>query len=618
MLLDGTVKAKGRFLSTLRTVSIASGARLSAKEAVSRSFPTLKAKSYCRPSTVIAKEEEVIMDTKYGRKDLSADVLIIGGGIAGLTAAVSIKERSPDLNVLIVEKQTSGYSGKANKGGGVLQYFDLNRIKPEIFAEYHAHSVGCYLGDQELMVKYVSMNNAMLDKLVEWGAKLPKNEDGSYSVTPTGPMTAMIGVDLDITVKVRQTAEKKGVKIIDKVTVSDLITKDGKITGATGYSILDGTFYTFSAKAVVLATGSQNYRIGPMWSNGRGDGIAAAYRAGAELRNTEFGNFAQLVQSHSHHECVFGENYMYNCAGENVTKNFRYFPEADISSTAISEWFIQMSAARGPISLRIKEDRSNDGMMTLWDRPYGLPFWKLNHRGSEKDNNEVCPMFIGEQSPVKVGHDMMTTVQGLYAIGDVSYCGSAAPGAVPAPPGRNRGSGILNAVFAGIVCAEGASDTAISKNALPLDEKQIEASIERVYSPLSRESGCTAKDVIRLVQKAVGPMEQSVYMSAQRIAIALRYVEKAKELLGTMKAVDFHDLLACHEAEAMVLCAEMQFRSSDMRKESRGWFLREDYTQMDNKNWLKWIVVQCKNGEMTFRTEDVPYKKWKVQPYIAD
>ena len=153
------------------------------------------------------------------------------------------------------------------------------------------------MGDQELMIKYVNMNNLMFDKLVQWGARVPKREDGSYAVMPTGPMTAMITIDLDVTIKVRQTAEKMGVKILDKITVSDLLTSDGKIAGATGYSILDGKFYTVNAKAVVLATGSQNYRVGSMWSSGRGDGIAAAYRAGAEMRNVEFGNFAQLVEN---------------------------------------------------------------------------------------------------------------------------------------------------------------------------------------------------------------------------------------------------------------------------------------------------------------------------------
>jgi succinate dehydrogenase/fumarate reductase flavoprotein subunit len=555
------------------------------------------------------------MDITYGRENHKADILIIGGGIGGLTAAVSIKELNPALDIMIVEKQTSGYSGKANKGGGVLQYFDLTRIKPEEFVAYHANAIGCFLGDQDLMATYVSMNNLMLDKLVEWGARLPKREDGSYAVIPTGPMTAIIGVDLDITLKVRQTAEKMGIKILDKLTVSDLLTTDGKIAGAVGYSLLDGTFHTMNAKAVVLATGSQNYRVGPMWSSGRGDGIAAAYRAGAEMRNTEFGNFAQLVKVRSHQEVVYGENFMYNKQDVHVTKNFRTGPEPDISSTAIEEWYRQMSADQGPITLK-QEHASGGGLSGLWDRPYGQTFWRLNEESAAAADTdmEVCPMLIGEQSPVKVGHNMMTTIPGLFAVGDISYCGSAAPGAVPAPPGRNRGSGILNAVFAGMMCAQGAADTAKASGLPAVDEAQVSACMARAYAPLLRERGCTAKDVIRLVQKAVGPMEQSVYMSAHRIETALRYVEKAKELLPELKANDFHELLSCHEAEAMVLSAEMQFRAAQLRRESRGWFLREDYPNTDNKNWLKWIIVKRQNEDMIFNTEDVPYKTWPVQP----
>lgn len=560
------------------------------------------------------------METKFGRENLSTDVLIVGGGIAGLTAAVAIKEENPNLSVLIVEKQTCGYSGKANKGGGVLQYFDMTKMKAEEFAAYHANVIGCFLGDQELMIKYVNMNNLMFDKLVQWGARVPKREDGSYAVMPTGPMTAMISIDLDVTIKVRQTAEKMGVKILDKITVSDLLTSDGKIAGATGYSILDGKFYTFNAKAVVLATGSQNYRVGSMWSCGRGDGIAAAYRAGAEMRNAEFGNFAQLVKIRSHSEVVFGENFMYNKLGEHVTKNFRTGPEPDISSTAVSEWYKQMTANTGPIVLKREQPpgRGGGGPMRGPDRPYGARFWELNHERAEAvdgEDMEVCPMLIGEQSPVKTDHDMQTTIPGLFAIGDVSYCGSAAPGAVPAPPGRNRGSGILNAVFAGMMCAKAAAATG-GKPGLPsIDEKQVDACVERAYAPMLRENGVKAKDVVRMVQKAVGPMEQMVYMSAHRIDTAMHYVEKAKEMLGMLQADDFHELLNCHEAEAAVLSAEMQFKASQMRKESRGWFLREDYPETDNDNWLKWIIVKKQGDAMTLSTEDVPWQKWPVKPH---
>ena len=553
---------------------------------------------------------------RYGRENLRADILIIGWWSAGLTAAISLKEINPELDVLVVEKQTAGYSGKACRGGGVLQYFDFDKITPEQFVEYHVHNIGCYLGDQELLLKYVSMNNHMLDKLVEWDAKLPKRADGSYAVIPTGPMTGIIGVDLDITIRLRRTAEKMGVRFLDKVTVSDLLTAGNKIAGATGYSILDGTFYTFNAKSVILATGSQNYRIGPMWGSGRGDGIAAAYRAGAEMRNPEFGNFAQLVRVRSHREVVYGENYMYNQLDEHITKNFRSGPEPDISSSAIAEWFMQMSMAKGPIIL--KPENNGGSLESMWDRPFGAPFWRLNEEWAEKvdEDWEVCPMFIGEQSPVKVDHNMQTTIPGLYAIGDASYCGSAAPGAVPAPPGRNRGSGILNAVFSGIVCAQSAAENANNSLLPPMDKAQVEDCMARAYAPLLRESGCNAKDVIRYIHKAVGPMERSVYMSDHRIATALRYVEKAKELAGSMKASDFHDLLACHEANAMVLSAEMQFRAAAMRTESRGWFLREDYPEMDNKNWLKWIIVKKEGDTMKFSTEAVPYDKWPIKPNV--
>lgn len=72
------------------------------------------------------------------------------------------------------------------------------------------------------------MNNELLDKMESWGVNIPKKR------IPTGPMTYMVGVDLDLTLKMRATATKLGVKFIDKTTISDLLTRDGKIAGAVG------------------------------------------------------------------------------------------------------------------------------------------------------------------------------------------------------------------------------------------------------------------------------------------------------------------------------------------------------------------------------------------------
>ena len=552
------------------------------------------------------------------KKNLSCDLLIAGGGIGGLVAAVEAKENNPDLDVIIVEKQVTGYGGKANKGGGVLQYFQLDKITPMDFLKFHVNEIGGYLGDQELMLKYVEMNHELLDKMDKWGIVMPRNEEGNYFMMPTGPFTCMISVDLDLCIKMRRQAEKLGVRIFDKVTVTDFAVKDGVIRGAFAYSILeeDNTFYTISASQVVIATGSQNYRVGAMWSSGRGDGIAAAYRAGAEMRNPEFGNFSQLIRTGSHGEVVFGENFMYNAKNEHVTKNFTDHRMTDISSLAIREWYVNMINGTGPIHLDYGPDKRDVRAVNQdWQRPYGQRFRECRQEFTNKFDNdlEVVPLLIGEQSCIKVDHDMQTTIKGLYAIGDASYCGSCAPGAVPAPPARNRGSGILNAVFAGVLCGRA---VAAAKTTAPaaITEEETDACIEVTYAPLKRKEGSKAKEVIELIQQAMCPSEYSVYMKLDRMEEAEKLVKQARELSANLKADDLHDLLACHEAEAMVLSAEMHDLASKERKESRGWFLREDYPEMDNENWLKYIIIKNVDGKMTLSTEDVPYEKWPIQP----
>jgi succinate dehydrogenase/fumarate reductase flavoprotein subunit len=297
------------------------------------------------------------------------------------------------------------------------------------------------------------------------------------------------------------------------------------------------------------------------------------------------------------------------------------FPEADINSNALAEWYNQMSAGKGPIHMRpetcpmTQDDEILFTTNNIWERTYGLKWWRTIYKKSHTvdTTNEVAPGFLAEQSPVKVNNDMETSVPGLFAVGDCSYAGSTVAGANP-PPGRNRGSGILNAVFAAIIAGEKSIKYGERAKGLDIIDSQVEACKQRAFAPLYREKGITPKELIQDVQAIIAPVENSIYMSENRLNVAIRKLEKAKAKIADLKADDYHGLLTCHEAEATVISAEMFFRASLLRKESRGWFLREDYPNMDNKNWLKWITVKNVDGVMTFGTEDVPVEDYPIKP----
>jgi len=91
-------------------------------------------------------------------------------------------------------------------------------------------------------------------------------------------------------------------------------------------------------------------------------------------------------------------------------------------------------------------------------------------------------------------------------------------------------------------------------------------------------------------------------------------VLRLKEKLPTLVAADAHYLSAANECRSMVLAAEMFYRACLARKESRGWFIREDYPNRDDRNMLKWVVLRKVGDQMSVSYEDVPMARYKYQP----
>ncbi len=563
---------------------------------------------------------------------LKTDILVVGGGIAGLAAAVAVKEESPATRVLVVEKNFSGWAGQANKGAGIFMF--LGPDDPvDRFLDYHTRNIGMFLEDQELLRVFASESQATIERLDSWCQAFCRSADGSLATDTFKPGLPwrLTAAELDTQMKVQRHAKRLGVEFLDKTMVVDVLKEQGRAAGAIGFSMLDGSCCLLCSKAVILATGGQSYRILSMWSGARGDGIAAAYRAGAQMRNAEFGSFMQLVNKRSKEPLLGAEDALYNAKGDFLSTWRREF-EPDVDSVVGAVWYREMMAGNGPMVTHNDENwllqhttkhtekgGHGDDAPELWDRPKAEAFWgRLLSKTAEADGrgpvSEVFPGFLGELSPVRVNHRMATTVPGLYAVGNTATSGSAMAGAVPASPGRVRGKALTSSTWMGIQAAAAVLEYAAEVPVGRPDADLAAALRTQIFAPLGRGTGVKPIDLVREVQAAIAPVGYSIYKKRERMEEALELVLQARERIPELAAEDPHYLAAAHEARAMVLCAEMYYRASLSREESRGWHLREDCPERDDRTWLKWILLEDRDGEMLLSTEDVPIDHYPFQP----
>jgi succinate dehydrogenase / fumarate reductase flavoprotein subunit len=553
---------------------------------------------------------------------LSVDVLIAGGGIGGLAAAIKVKEENPECDVLIVEKQTTGWAGKATKIGGILAFLGPNNDADK-FIDFQVRTSGIYLNDQELLYKYVESTYKAIEQLSEWSDKFAKTPDGKMLSFPAmfAPEYSSTLIDIDMMVPMRSRARKMGVKIINKIHVVDLLKQDNRVVGAAGFNIIDGRFHIFRAKATILANGSCGYKVRRFWSAGTGDGISAAYRAGAEMRNAEYGNLYGHTVFQATDSGMVGSDFLVNKLGENLSQ--KYMPDKGPVGVFLPVKLAiglekEVAEGRGPICFDPPGSMPKHGLHT------GLPKveeWQKRMKSKEMaygishdSKPEIAVPLHGETSCIKVDHEMKTTLEGLWAIGDTSYAGSALAGAVASPPGVCPGSGIMYAVIS--AGWAGASAAGYVSEASPVDPEanEIEKIKEMAFAPMQNSNTFSPWEAISALGSIVAPMKYNLRRSRERLEEALGVIERLKEKLPVLHAKDPHYLGKCHEVRSMTLCAELTFRAALMRSESRGFHFREDFPERDDKNWLKWIIVKKESGKMKLITQPIPIHEYKVKP----
>ncbi len=223
------------------------------------------------------------------------DIIIIGGGGAGLRAAIAAADANPRLNIALVSKVYPMRSHTVSAEGGAAAV-----IKPN--DSFEAHIVDTITGsdwmaDQDAVEQFVSEAPAELIQMEHWGCPWSREPDGSVAVRPFGGMKiertwfAADKVGFHMLHTLFQTSLKyPSIKRYDEWFATKLLVLDGRCQGVTAIELRSGSIQLLAARAVILCTGGAG-RVFPFTTNGAiktGDGMAMAYQAGVPLKDMEF------------------------------------------------------------------------------------------------------------------------------------------------------------------------------------------------------------------------------------------------------------------------------------------------------------------------------------------
>ena len=223
------------------------------------------------------------------------DVLLVGGGGAGLRAAIGVAEANPGLDVAVVSKVYPMRSHTVSAEGGAAGVIaDDDTIDEHI---YDTISGSDWLGDQDAIEAFVNEAPRELLQLEHWGCPWSRQPDGHVAVRPFGGMKkkrtwfAADKTGFHMLHTLFQTSLKYGeVARYDEWFVTRLLVDDGRVHGVVAVELRTGRIRAIGAKSVILATGGCG-KVFPFTTNANintGDGMSLAYRAGAPLKDMEF------------------------------------------------------------------------------------------------------------------------------------------------------------------------------------------------------------------------------------------------------------------------------------------------------------------------------------------
>ena len=564
--------------------------------------------------------------------DVSAfDVLIVGGGLAGLRAAIAVVSIDPRLSVGLVSKVYPMRSHTVSAEGGAAAVLR----EPDSFDSHAFDTIkgGDYLGDQDVIEVFVREAPLEVIQLEHWGCPWSRDADGRLSIRPFGGMTtwrtafAADKSGFHMLHTIFQTSLKyERIQRFDEFFVTSLIVEDGRCQGVIGFDIRSGVVQPIAAKSVILATGG-NGRIFAFTTNGAictGDGMALAYRAGVGLKDMEFVQFHPTGMPSTGiliTEAVRGEGgYLINAEGERFCA--RYVPSKmelgprDIISRAMVTEFEAGRGFKGPYGDYMHLDVRHLGEEVI-DRK--LPF--MRELGREYMGIDI----VEDPIPIRpVEHYMMggidadihgaTPLPGLYAAGECANVGFN---------GANRlGSNSLPEclVFgaaAGRAAARHAQEAAVPP-ANPIDAltKDEQRRIDQTYVSANDgryRIGEIREDLQRLMDAHVG-----VFRTKDGLEQMATQLPRLRERLSQARLDDHSrtfntELVSTLELEFMLDGADAIVHSALAREESRGSHARRDFPDRNDERFLAHTLAFRQAGRSP-RLEYRPVRITQWQP----
>jgi len=558
--------------------------------------------------------------SKMKQEELTTDVLVIGGGMAGAFAAMKAKESG--VEVILVEKGSVCKSGCTPFARG-FSFYNIKtnpRTKEQIMDECSV--IGEYMQNRTYLKLALDKSKELADEVMDWGI---------FGTQKFGEIIAKKVVE-------------KGVRVIERTMMTSLIMQDGRVAGAIGFPLDEDDKATIiNANAVIICTGGSGFKPNGYPINSlTSDGDAMAYRVGAEIGGKEFNDthwtfFENPASCYDNWKSDW-ERGLHKApnAGPLGGLDLRFSMAAHTGQAPILQAnsprpvkgppppFLRgrppgvrpgagggrPRGGRPPGGFAPPEVRQEaGGGRPRGGRPPG-GFGAPGMRRNERENPIVGCAAAGKSVHKAEGlfpqdDKCSSNIPGLYAAGDsLSSMHN----------GADYSSGVSSICTSGIqgsIAAKAAAEYVSNVKKNVISKTELEKLKDEMFTPRGRDKGFSPGWVTQILQNTMVPYFVLFVKKKERMEAALTTVEFIRDhFVPMLMARDAHELRLAHETKNMVLNAEMKLRAGLFRTESRGSHYREDYPARDDANWLAYVKLKKDNkGEMILEKVPLP-KEW--------